>query len=178
MIEDELVYGPLLISNDPESGSFRKHIEYPERFIRLSEKGRHLADVLELTYEVREELLQDSLPDLIECRYLDLVRRMCVRLENHLRDAVGSKSFGQRLVDECFGDEGGLLPLKKCSLTVGLEIRAIFRRFFNYVRNDVTHNEPMFDLTTTCRLLRRCSLLMNLVDMLRQAKVQDKGDAG
>ena len=172
MIRMGFVFGPNLIPNDPtEPEGTRPFVEYPPtRYIRLSEKGRHAADVFELTCDLGPGILEAVRDDLIDARYTDAVRRASILLEGRLRTASGTELYGQNLVDECFGDTGCLLPYAKCTLVYALEIRAMYRRFFKYIRNEVAHSEPFFNLTEACRLLRRCSVLMDVTDRLAHEK--------
>jgi hypothetical protein len=168
LIEEQLVVGPTLIRDALEPESYRKNIEYPEKYLELSSKGRSLADIYELTHEVDEKLFHDVESHLVSGHYADAIRGASIQLEHALRSAIGSKRHGQALVDECFGKWGKLLSQEKCSLVVGLEIRSMYRKYFRYVRNEVAHDKPEFDLMTTCRLLRRCSLLLQIVYRLSQ----------
>lgn len=172
LIHDGYVVGPNLIPNDPgTSDGCHPIIDYsPSGYLRLTDKGRHLAHVFDLTYDIEEDLLCRVRGDLIDSRYTDAVRRASVYLEERLREASGTEKFGQKLIDECFGEEGCLLPQAKCSLVVSLEIRAMYRRFFKYVRNEVAHGDPRFDIYETCHLLRRCSLLWKIVTLLVDAR--------
>lgn len=172
MIRKGFVFGPNLTPNDPtEPDGNQPFIEYPpDRYIRLSEKGRHAADVFELTYDLEPDILNAVRDDLIDARYTDAVRRASILLEGRLRAASGTEFYGQKLVDECFGNTGCLLPQAKCTLVYALEIRAMYRRFFKYIRNEVAHGEPFFDLTEACRLLRRCSVLMDVTNRLMHEK--------
>jgi hypothetical protein len=144
----------------------------------LSEKGRHAADVFELTCDLGPDILEAVRDDLIDARYTDAVRRASVLLESRLRTASGTELYGQTLVDKCFGNNGCLLPQAKCNLVYALEVRAMYRRFFKYIRNEVAHGEPFFHLTEACRLLRRCSVLMNVTDRLAHEKKARERDTG
>lgn len=172
MVRKGFVFGPHLVSDDPEEqGVNEPWIEYPpNRYVRLSEKAGHAADVIELTCDLNPDMLAEVRNDLIDARYTDAVRRASILLESRLRSASGTEFYGQKLVDECFGDAGCLLPQVKCTLVYAVEIRAMYRRFFKYVRNEVAHGKPFFDLTEACRLLRRCSVLMDVADRLADEK--------
>lgn len=172
MIRKGFVVGPNLTPNDPtDPNGSQAFIEYsPECGIMLSQKGNHAADVFELTRDLERDMLEAVQDDLIDARYTDAVRRASILLEGRLRTASGTELYGQKLVDECFGNTGCLLPQVKCTLVYALEIRAMYRRFFKYIRNEVAHGEPFFDLTEACRLLRRCSVLMDVTDRLAHEK--------
>jgi hypothetical protein len=180
MIRKGFVFGPNLIPNDPtEPDGKRPFVEYPRNCqIRLSEKGRHAADVFELTCDLGPDILEAVRDDLIDARYTDAVRRASVLLESRLRTASGTELYGQALVDKCFGSTGCLLPQAKCTLVYALEVRAMYRRFFKYIRNEVAHGEPFFHLTEACRLLRRCSVLVDVTDRLAHEKKARERDTG
>lgn len=107
-------------------------------------------------------------------RYDAAIREADLLVETRLRETIGTKDFGQKLVEKCFGENGLLLPSNLINSS-RVEIRASFRRFFNYVRNDFSHNFSSISLVTTVRLLRRCSLLLELIATLKKEISRQSG---
>lgn len=142
-------------------------LEYHEDHISLIDKGVKATLFYELAYDIHPEIVALVEEFILMGRYDTAIREADLLLEMRLREATGTKDFGQKLVDKCFGEDGLLLPASLPNSS-RLEMRAIFRRFFNYVRNDFAHNFSSISLVTTVRLLRRCSRLLELVAKLKK----------
>lgn len=133
--------------------------------LTLTESGHRYALVLELTLGVREDLLAEVFEFLNGQRHDTAVREAAIRLELALRRISNLKSNGQKLVNECFGSSGCLIPPGMIN-SRRLMLHSMFRSYFAYVRNEYAHNIPSIDLVSACRLLRRTSHMLNLIDTL------------
>jgi hypothetical protein len=149
-------------------------VEFHEGYLSLSDLGQHAILISELAYDVHPEIMGLVEDFLYQDRYDTAIREAAVLLESRLREFSKSKSteYGQQLIDKCFGASSTLLP-KDYPNSSRLEIRAAFRRFFKYVRNDFAHNFSSVSLVTTCRLLRRCSELLELLYEVKKLKTQN-----
>jgi len=140
-------------------------LEYPTRSVMLTDLGHEVGLFLELTRQSQWKLINDLLPMIIARKYDSAVRDAAVGLESRMKTICGTTSIGQKLVEECVG-ENGKLTHSKLSNAHRLELRAMFRRFFKFVRNEVAHNEIAFDLLSAARMVNKCSLLHDILDNL------------
>jgi uncharacterized protein Ymh len=138
-------------------------LEYDKTGFRVTDSGQHASLYFELSKAVRAEIVNRVEDLVLQRRYDTAVRESALLLEDHLRALTGSVEFGQVLVDHCFGVNGELLP-PTLTNSERLELRAIFRRYFRYVRNEFAHNFKSLSLLTTCRLLTWSSDLYTMAD--------------
>ena len=134
----------------------------------LTPEGAHAALITELTAGVHEDLLAELEDHLYDRRYDTAVREAAIRVELALRTASGRAAHGQALIEQCFGENGALVP-RRLSNADRLALRSAFRSYFAYVRNEYAHNIPQTDLLTACRLVRRSSDLLRAVEILVRA---------
>jgi len=145
------------------SVSEQRELEFDTGGMRLTDDGRHASLYFQLSKALRVEIVNKAEDLVLQRHYDTAVRESALVLEGHLRKLTGSVEFGQALVDGCFGTKGVLLP-RTLSNAARLELRASFRRYFRYVRNEFAHNFKTLSLLTTCRLLTWCSALYAVAD--------------
>lgn len=151
----------LIERSSPEARGPLEEIRLHEAIV-LTATGRSWAVILELTADVHRDLLDRAMNHLRNRHYDTAIRDASVLLEGALKNALGTGKFGQQLVDEYCSAHGALMSLKMTNAQ-RLAVRAAFRRFFKYVRNEFAHNATVIDLMTACRLLRQCSQLYEIV---------------
>jgi hypothetical protein len=144
-------------------------LEIRSKCLTLTSAAGHSILLHELTVGTPADLLEHVWSDLEAHRFDTAVRDSCVRLEVALKRAGGVEAFGQRLVDDCLGPNGCLVP-SGMSNADRLGLRAAFRQFFAFVRNEYAHTMPKQDAITSCRHIRRCGNLMRTIDALLEAK--------
>lgn len=147
-------------------------VEFHDGYLSLSAIGHQAILINELAYDVHPQIMALVEDFLYQDRYDTAIREAAVLLESRLREFSKSTEYGQKLIDKSFGASSTLLP-KDFPNSSRLEIRAAFRRFFKYVRNDFAHNFSSVSLVTTCRLLRRCSELLELLNKVKKLKSQN-----
>lgn len=156
-------------------------LDYPDGYISLTYQGENAILVYELAFNIHPAIIERVEDFLFSHHYDTAVREATILLEMRMRQAVKSEKIGQDLIDECFGERGKLFPPIMPN-PARLEIRAVFRRLFKYVRNEFAHNlNPStfksLDLVATTRLLRRCSELAKVLETLEKMASSDKSQS-
>jgi len=145
------------------SVSDQRELEYDNGGVSLTYDGHHASLYFELSKDFQPGVA-NKIEDLVLQRHYDTaVRESALLLEVHLQELTGLAEFGQNLLNACFGAKGLLLP-RRLTNRERLALRARFRQYFRYVRNEFAHNFKSLSLLTTCRLLTRCSYLYAVAD--------------
>lgn len=138
-------------------------LSFPLEHITVTPGGLHAILVSELVHDLEPTILERVLEFVFLRRYDTAIREAALVLEQTLRRRAGEhrELHGHRLVEVLFSEGSTWFP-SELPNSMRLELRAHFRRFFTYVRNEFAHNLKDIDLVTTMRLLRRCSLLLKV----------------
>jgi hypothetical protein len=157
----------LSVSQDSRDTATRAFfLDYLGGSVTLTDLGHEIALFLELTGQAQLNLIDELMPLILARKYDSAVRDAAVGLESRMKTISGTTSMGQKLVEECFG-ENGIAGRGKVSNADRLELRSMFRRFFKYVRNEVAHNQVAFDLLSAARILNKVSFLHYVLDRFR-----------
>ena len=139
--------------------------------ISLTDEGQHVALIHELAFGLHPRLLERVELYLYNARYEAAVREASILLESSLRSLIGTTEAvsGFALIDKCFGPKDNILP-KDTVNSERLRVRHEFRLYFKYVRNPFAHEERKIDPVTCSLILRRCTYLMRVVEMLKESR--------
>lgn len=122
--------------------------------VRLTETGWSSLDELWPSVTSVPECAQSRVEPILQSGHFDTaLRELGVIIESRIREIVGSKNFGQKLIDEFIGH----LYSSDLFLNSDLKVlRANLRTSFKFVRNEFAHNVVDLERRRGCALVAKC----------------------
>lgn len=142
--------------------------------LRLTTAGWREVDTLASSERVvlHSLILERAVPIADIGHYDAAVREACVALESVLREIVGSRKYGQPLIEEFIA----ALPTPPFIAAYNKVMRSDLRSAFKFIRNDYAHNLRVIDGTQCRVVLARLSVVFDSVEAAKQTLTRERQD--